>query len=173
VQLDLADRDSIPGVLKHLDELTKGDDIEVVLFNAARIKQYPILDVNVDEIHEDFKIQTLALYLVAQHYIPKLQSVAKSGSSLKPAFLVTNSHLPWDPAPTFLSLSLNKASQRNMTWSFRRAFADSGVHIGLISVQGAVSPENKVLNPITIAERAYGFWEAGDQGALEVEIKEG
>jgi NAD(P)-dependent dehydrogenase (short-subunit alcohol dehydrogenase family) len=160
-------------VLKHLDELTKGDDIEVVLFNAARIKQYPILDVVVDEILEDFKIQTLALYLVAQHYIPKLQSVAKSGSSLKPAFLVTNSHLPWDPAPPLLSLSLNKASQRNMTWSFRRAFADSGVHISLISVQGVVAPENKVLNPTTIAERAYEFWEAGDQGALEVEIKEG
>jgi hypothetical protein len=168
--------------------LTKDDDIEVIFFNAARIKPSGVLDVSMEEIDEDFKAcfpvspqaqvidmyQTtnLALYIIAQHYIPKLQALAKSNSSLKPALIVTNSHLPWDPVPQLLSLSLVKASQRNMVQSFQRAFGDSGIHVGLISVEGSVTPENKVLNPTTIAEKAVEFWEKKEKGKLEVNIRE-
>jgi hypothetical protein len=48
-----------------------------------------------------------------------------------------------------------------MVESFHRAFSDSGVHIGLIHAEGTVSPENKVLNPETIAQRTVAFWESG------------
>jgi hypothetical protein len=81
---------------------------------------------------------------------------------------VTNSHLPWDPAPQLLSLSLIKASQRNMVWSFHRAFNDSGVHIGLVSVEGVVAPENANLNPINIAEKTWKFFESGE--GLDVHV---
>jgi hypothetical protein len=74
--------------------------------------------------------------------------------------------------PQLLSLSLVKASQRNMVQSFSRAFSESGVHFGLIAVEGTVTPENKVLNPTTIAERAVEFWEKGPKGGLEVNIRE-
>ena len=57
-----------------------------------------------------------------------------------------------------------------MVESFNRAFSDSGVHIGLISVEGSVAPENKVLNPKTIAERTIEFWEGGK--GLAVHVKE-
>jgi NADP-dependent 3-hydroxy acid dehydrogenase YdfG len=56
VTLDLANLDSIPGVLKQLDEMTKDEDVEVVFFNAARIKPSEVLGVSVDEIHEDLKV---------------------------------------------------------------------------------------------------------------------
>jgi hypothetical protein len=91
---------------------------------------------------------------------------------LKPALLVTNSALPWDPVPQLLSLSLVKAAQRNMVQSFNRAFADRGVHVGLISVEGQVAPENKVLNPTTIAEKTVEFWERAVVGELEVNVRE-
>jgi hypothetical protein len=119
-----------------------------------------------------FQTQNLALYIIAQHYIPKLQALAKSNSSSKPALLVTNSHLPWDPVPQLLSLSLVKASQRNMVQSFNRAFTESGVHVGLVSVEGEVKPENKVRNPKTIAEMTVAFWEKGVEGGLEVNVRE-
>lgn len=57
-----------------------------------------------------------------------------------------------------------------MVQSFDRAFAGSGVHIGLIHVCGQVAPGNKVLNPGTIAERTVAFWEAGR--GVEVKIEE-
>lgn len=170
VRLDLSDLSSIPGVLKQLDDLTQGEDVEIVFFNAARIKMSEPLEVSVQEIEEDFRTTNLALYVVAQHYIPKLQSVAKSNKSLKPALLVTNSHLPWDPVPQLLSLSLIKASQRNMVQNFNRAFTESGVHVGLVNVEGTVTPESKVLNPKTIAERVVAFWEGGE--GLDLSIKE-
>ncbi|CAO2649500.1 Nn.00g068850.m01.CDS01 [Neocucurbitaria sp. VM-36] len=170
LRLDLSKLDSIPGVLKEIDGLTQDEDVEIVFFNAARIKMSEPLGVDVKEIEEDFKTTNLALYIIAQHYIPKLQSLANSSTTLKPALLVTNSALPWDPVPQLLSLSLVKAAQRNMVQSFDRAFTGSGVHIGSIHVGGAVAPENKVLNPKTIAERTVAFWEGG-QG-LDIHINE-
>jgi hypothetical protein len=74
---------------------------------------------------------------------------------------VTNSHFPWDPSPQFISLSLTKASQRNLVQSYSLAFPDSGVHIGLVSVEGAVAPENKNLNPVNIAQKTWEFFESG------------
>jgi hypothetical protein len=59
-----------------------------------------------------------------------------------------------------------------MVQSFARAFAESGVQIGLVSVEGVVAPENKVRNPKTIAEMTVAFWEKSDKGALEVTIRE-
>ncbi|KAL5401729.1 hypothetical protein PMIN03_011266 [Paraphaeosphaeria minitans] len=55
--LDLSDTPSIPGVLKKIDDLTQGEDLEVVFFNAARIKPSGVLDVSIEEIEEDFKVR--------------------------------------------------------------------------------------------------------------------
>lgn len=57
LRLDLSDIPSIPAVLKQIEELTAGDENEVVFFNAARIKPSGVLDVSVEEIDEDFKVR--------------------------------------------------------------------------------------------------------------------
>ncbi|KAL6708127.1 hypothetical protein ACN47E_003311 [Coniothyrium glycines] len=169
VRIDLAALASIPSVLEKLDVLTKGEDVEVVYFNAARVKPSDsALSVSVQEIEEDFRTTNLALYAIAQHYIPRLVSLAKSSDSASPALLVTNSALPWDPVPQLLSLSLVKASQKNMVESFQREFSASGVHIGLIFVEGAVAPANSNLNPRNIAEKTVEFWERGTGAAVHI-----
>ena len=56
LRLDLSDIASIPPVLKKIDDLTEGEELEVVFFNAARIKPSDVLEVPVEEIHEDFKV---------------------------------------------------------------------------------------------------------------------
>ena len=58
LRLDLADLPSIPSVLQQLDDLTKDEDVEVVFFNAARIKPSEVLNVSVGEIDEDFRVCT-------------------------------------------------------------------------------------------------------------------
>ena len=55
-----------------------------------------------------------------------------------------------------------------MVESFSRAFNDSSVHIGLIYVEGVVLPENKVLNPRTIAKRTVAFWESGEGDGIHI-----
>jgi len=169
LRLDLADLDSITGVLKKIEGLAP--ELEVVFFNAAVVKSTDTaLSAPVEVLQTDFTVTNLALYKIAQWAIPRLQSLAKSNSGNKPSLLVTNSSLPWDPVPQLLSLSLVKAAQRNMVMSFSRAYSDSGVHFGLIAVQGVVSPEAKVLNPKTIAEKTWEFYEGGE--GLEVLLKE-
>lgn len=168
--VDLADTDALPGVLAQLDELTAGEDVEVVFFNAAVVQpRETALSAGVAELEADLKTTTLALYVVAQHYIPRLQALAKAADR-KPALLVTNSHLPWDPIPQLLSLSLVKAAQRNMVQSFVKAYGESGVHCGLLTIEGVVDPGNKVLSPQNIAERAWVFWDKHE--GLEVHLKE-
>ena len=56
LRLDLSDLSSIPAVLQKIDSLTQGEDVEVVFFNAARIKPSGVLDVSVEEIHEDLRV---------------------------------------------------------------------------------------------------------------------
>jgi short-subunit dehydrogenase len=57
LRINLADLGYIPGVLKELDSMTQGEDVEVIFFNAARIKPSDVLSVSVEEIDEDFKVQ--------------------------------------------------------------------------------------------------------------------
>lgn len=58
VHADLSNLESIPMVLSKLDELTKDEHVEVVYYNAARIKPSdPVLSVDVKEIEEDFKVR--------------------------------------------------------------------------------------------------------------------
>ena len=57
-----------------------------------------------------------------------------------------------------------------MVQSFSRAFGESGVHAGLISVEGVVAPENKNLNPKNIAEKTYEFYQSGE--GLDIRIQE-
>jgi hypothetical protein len=57
-----------------------------------------------------------------------------------------------------------------MVQSFSRAFQDSGVHAGLIRVEGIVTPESKVLNPLNIAKETFKFYEAGE--GLDLKLKE-
>jgi NADP-dependent 3-hydroxy acid dehydrogenase YdfG len=61
LRVDLADTKSIPYVLKQLDSMTEGEEVEVVFFNAARIKPSEVLGVTIEEIDEDFKVTALSL----------------------------------------------------------------------------------------------------------------
>ncbi|KAF2715050.1 short-chain dehydrogenase/reductase-like protein SDR [Pleomassaria siparia CBS 279.74] len=169
LRLDLADTASIPGVLEKIEEIAP--EIEVVFFNAAVVQfTEGALSVSVETIETDFKVTNLALYSIAQWAVPRLTTLAAKSPTTKPSLLVTNSHLPWDPVPQLLSLSLVKAAQRNMVTSLSRAYGERGVHFGLITVQGIVSPEAKVVNPKNIAEKAWNFFEEGKN--LEIVIKE-
>lgn len=85
LRADLSDLDAIPKVLQELDSLTKGEDIEIVYYNAARIKPTdPVLDVSVAEIEEDFRVRCVALrspfYLAPDQHTKTLEFSSTSNS---------------------------------------------------------------------------------------------
>jgi hypothetical protein len=75
-----------------------------------------------------------------------------------PSFLVTSSLLWADPFPMFFSLSMVKASQRNLVQSLQKTYPN--VHIALVNVGGQVSKQDKYLNPDAIGKK---FWELYSQ----------
>ena len=56
-----------------------------------------------------------------------------------------------------------------MVQSFNRAFSESGVHAGLISVEGVVAPENKNRNPINIAEKTWDLC-MQEKGSFDLDV---
>ncbi|KAK4494770.1 hypothetical protein PRZ48_014126 [Zasmidium cellare] len=154
--VDLSDFEALRRMLSEVEKL---GTLGCVLFNAARIQPGEVLTAPVDELEEDFRVTTLALYLVAQWCIPLLR---QSGLP-SPSLIVTNSHLPEDPIPELLSLSAVKASQQNVVHSLRKAFGEE-VHIGCVKVAGLVRAEAERLNPGRIGEEIVGFYERGREG---------
>lgn len=57
-----------------------------------------------------------------------------------------------------------------MVQSLRLAYQDKGIQIGLITVQGQVSPDEEVRNPENIARKTVEFWKSGVEAGLEVKI---
>jgi hypothetical protein len=66
---------------------------------------------------------------------------------------------------------MTKAAQRNLVHSLAKAYDEEDIHIGLITVGGAVDPGYARLNPTFIAEQAWEFFcQTKSERTLEVEI---
>ncbi|KAG6005382.1 hypothetical protein E4U43_000595 [Claviceps pusilla] len=146
---------------------------EAVFFNAARVRPSTLLEVEDEELLYDYKISTVALHQTAKWAIPQLIDLAKEDHSARPSLLVTSTHLPWDPEPSSFVLSIAKAAQRNLTESLAKVFHCEGVHFGLVTLAGMVTPKNTVLNPENVAKKTYELY-AQEQGswALETYMRE-
>jgi hypothetical protein len=70
--------------------------------------------------------------------------------------LVTSSLLWKEPYPPFFTLSLVKASQRNLVQTLAATYPD--IHLALLNVGGIVSKEDKYLNPDAIAEQYWDLY---------------
>lgn len=159
-------------------------------FNAARIVPGELSE-SAETIEGDFKVcafvsfdlrfhanttlktTNIALYIVAQWVIPRLQALSASSAAAKPSLLVTNSLLYANSIPQLFSLSLVKAAQCSLVMSLAKTFNSSGIHVALMTVGGAVAPENKSLNPRNIADQTWEpFDQEKDAWSWETEILE-
>jgi len=139
---------------KHvLSEVEKFGDISCVHFNAAEVEPSDLVEFPEEEIVRDFMTTNIGLITTARWALPIL-----SKASDTPSLLVTSSLLWADPFPMFFSLSMVKASQRNLVQSLQKTYP--GVHIALINVGGQVSRDDPYLNPNAIART---FWELYSQ----------
>ncbi|USW57150.1 Putative NAD(P)-binding domain superfamily [Septoria linicola] len=131
---DLANFDHLRASLQAIEKL---GEVSTVFFNAAWIKPSDVLTTTVEEIEEDFRVSTLALYITAQWALPELLEASRP----RPSFIVTSSHLPEQPLPFLLSL----------------------IHIGCVKIAGSVSVQEKNLNPNNIAKEIVQFYEREEE----------
>jgi hypothetical protein len=76
-----------------------------------------------------------------------------------------------EPIPDLFSLSLVKTAQRNLLQSLHQVYNSARLHIGLVLVGGYVSDDAKNLNPTSIAEHTWDFFN-GEGTDLEVTLLE-
>ena len=142
---------------------------EVVVYNAARVNYGAIGQYSHEDILEDFKIPNFGLYTTATVLLPHLQALAKSNPDAHPALFVTSGAIIHQPLAPVFSLSMAKTAQASLT-KVLAAENENIIHVALVTVGGAVSPEEKVRNPANIATK---FWELYEQrkGHWEFEVK--
>jgi NAD(P)-dependent dehydrogenase (short-subunit alcohol dehydrogenase family) len=63
VSVDLRDPVSVQKALKHIDSLTQ--NIEVVIYNGARVAPSPLFETPVEQVVDDFKVGSVELFLSA------------------------------------------------------------------------------------------------------------
>jgi NAD(P)-dependent dehydrogenase (short-subunit alcohol dehydrogenase family) len=186
--VDITDSTALTKALDSADAAFGKPDC--VFFNAARVLPSALFEHDVKDIEYDFKVRgpsptshpsfpdatprrtwltapaqinVSALYVVAQRYMPHLVALAKADAAAKPALLVTSSALPMHPIPQLFALSLVKAAQRNMVQSLNMTYAPEGVHVGVINVQGPVSPEDPDRSPTIIAAKTWEWFQVGKE----------
>jgi NAD(P)-dependent dehydrogenase (short-subunit alcohol dehydrogenase family) len=154
---------------------------EVVVYNAARLRQSKFGDVPAKELTEDFqvcfifpaygrrdlgirayltltytKVAISGLYTTAMWAMPHLSALAANvRKDVHPSFLVTGGGLYKNPVPQFFALAMMKAAQVNLAGSLAKEYGPNGVHVGTVAVGGYVSPDSDVFSPAKIAET---FW---------------
>ncbi|UKZ79052.1 hypothetical protein TrVFT333_006803 [Trichoderma virens FT-333] len=155
---DISDGNKLATTLQQIDN--DFGALEFVLVNAAIVATSSFFELSEEDILKDFHISTISLYRIATWAIPQLALLARQDPTAKPTLMVTNSDLPERPIVELFSLSLSKASQKNLTISLRQKFGPQGIHICLLTVAGSVADGNPNLNSKNIANKA---WEMYDQ----------
>ena len=101
------------------------------------------------------------MYVTAQETVPLL---SQSGSpSCRPAFIVTNSHLPESPAPEVLILSVVKAAQQNMVQSLHAAFGEK-IDFAVVKIKGTVGTQDGHIRAEKVAERVVDVYQKASEG---------
>ncbi|KAE9380072.1 putative NADP(+)-dependent dehydrogenase [Stipitochalara longipes BDJ] len=154
-----------------LEEVQLFGQIDCVLFNATAVRKSKLLEEPEEIIEQDFRLSNIALYNTARWAIPLLLKASDTTRLSLPALLVTSGGVSKDPVPQKFVLSMVKAAQRSLTISLAKSYQEEDIHIGLITVGGAVDPSYPRLNPTFIAEQTWDFFcQKKSERTLEVEI---
>lgn len=123
--------------------------IDILLYNAAALKQKDILEVEAQEFLEDFQVNVAAALKSVQLSLPYLKES-------KGAILLTGGGLATHPSPKNGTLAIGKAGIRNLALQLNERLKADDIYVGTLTITAKVSPDSKIHNPIALA-RAY--WE--------------
>ncbi|KAH8660247.1 hypothetical protein BX600DRAFT_513868 [Xylariales sp. PMI_506] len=169
--IDITDEEVYASTLKKIE--TEFGTPETVFFNAARVQGSELLKISSEEVEQELKINSIALYNTARWLLPQMISLGKSNPSARPSLIVANSFLASAPIAALFSLSMAKAAQRNLVQSLAQAFEGQGVHIGFVTIGGIISPDKNNMSPKNIAREIYDFFASDEKKTnVELEIKD-
>ena len=126
---------------------------DVLLYNAAVLKQSNILNTASTDVIEDFKVNVLGAIVSVQQVAPVMKEKRKG------SILLTGGGLANVPHPAYFSLAIGKAGIRNLTFSLAGELEPLGINVGTVTISGLVKPGSR-FSPDIIAAK---FWEIHTQ----------
>jgi NAD(P)-dependent dehydrogenase (short-subunit alcohol dehydrogenase family) len=135
---------------------------DVLVYNAAVLKQGRASEVNPDDLVADFRINVIGAVIAAQEVIPDMRA-KKRGT-----ILLTGGGLALTPFPSLASLALGKAGIRSLTSSLGGELEPDNIHVATVTICGYVKPGSH-FDPDRIAD-AYWTLHTQEPGKREREI---
>jgi len=124
-------------------------DIDVIHYNAARMKMVNIEYETADGLTRDFKVNVAGVMTVLNLVLPDMEK-KKDGT-----ILLTGGGFALDPDPQYGSLAIGKAGILNLAQSLHKALKPKNIFVGTVTVGRPVNPNDAVYSPSNIAEQ---FW---------------
>ena len=141
------DSDSMKDAFEQIWE--KFNHIDVIHYNAAKLKMVNIANETADALTRDFKVNVAGVMTVVNLVLPDM--IKKSDGTI----LLTGGGFALEPNPDYGSLAIGKAGIRSLANSLHVALKPKNIFAGTVTVCGIVSPESEKHTPKNIAEQ---FW---------------
>ncbi|MGG4166255.1 SDR family NAD(P)-dependent oxidoreductase [Rossellomorea vietnamensis] len=139
-----------------------GDEIEILLYNAASIRPGLPSTIGVEDFVYDFKVNVAGALIAVQEILPFMKK--ESGS-----ILLTGGGLALYPNAEVASLSVGKAGLRNLTYSLNQELTPKGFYVGTLTINGFVQ-EDTYFSGDKIAGALFDMHE--NKGDVEVVYEE-
>lgn len=157
---DAGDADSLREAFDHVKNIMGHP--EVLIYNAAHLRQQSLLETNPDELIRDFTVNIAGAALSAQQVVPAMKK-ERHGT-----LLFTGGGLALNPHPLFASLAIGKSGLRTLTYCLAEELREHGIHVGTVTVSGTIEPGTH-FDPETIAD-VYWRLQTQPADAWETEV---
>ncbi len=154
------DNDSMKDAFEQIWE--KFNHIDVVHYNAARLKMVNIANETADGLTRDFKVNVAGVMTAVNLVLPDME---KKGEG---TILLTGGGFALEPNPDFGSLGIGKAGIRNLAQSLHLSLKPKNIYVGTVTVCGYVKPDVEKHTPKNIANQ---FWKLyTDRNEFEIQF---
>ncbi|KZT62897.1 NAD(P)-binding protein [Calocera cornea HHB12733] len=162
-----------PSVLAGLSKLVQElGEPNVLVFNVGSngppgtdLGPKPLEEITPAIFEKHWRISALGALHVSRWAVEHLKPLDG-----KRTLLFTGGGLSKDPRPNHAGLASSKAAMRNLSRVFYDVHKPNGLHVGLVTVRGFVTPESEKHSPKLIAEQYWKLYEEKDPESWTWEI---
>lgn len=157
---DAGDAESMKDAFNQIWEIW--EHIDVVHYNAAKLKMVNIANETADGLTRDFKVNVAGAMTMVNLVASDME---KKGEG---TILLTGGGFALEPNPDFGSLAIGKAGIRNLAGSLHAALKSKNIFVGTVTVCGYVKQDAEKHNPQNIAAQ---FWKLyTDRNEFEIQF---
>lgn len=136
--------------------------VDVVHYNAAKLKNVNIASESADALTRDFKVNVAGVMTAVNLVLPDME---KKGEG---TILLTGGGFALAPNPDYGSLAIGKAGIRNLAQSLNEALKEKQIFVGTVTVCGLVSEQSIQHSPKNIADK---FWQLyTERSSWEIQV---